>query len=50
MNDMTRPGDVDPPYLYEGYRRTRLRAPRSRWCGFRPARWTYLSPRSAQLS
>jgi len=27
MNDMTRPGEVDPPYLYEGYRSTKLRAP-----------------------
>jgi len=24
---MTRPGEVDPPYLYEGYRSTKLRAP-----------------------
>ena len=28
MNDMTRPGDIDPPYLYPGYRSTALRAPR----------------------
>jgi protocatechuate 3,4-dioxygenase beta subunit len=27
MNDMTRPDDVDPPYLYNDYRSTRLRAP-----------------------
>ena len=28
MNDMTRPGDIDPPYLYPDYRSTRLRAPK----------------------
>ena len=28
MNDMTRPDDLDPPYLYPGYRSTALRAPR----------------------
>ena len=28
MNDMTRPADVDPPYLYPGYKSTLLRAPR----------------------
>ena len=28
MNDMTRPGDPDPPYLYPGYRSTALRAPK----------------------
>jgi protocatechuate 3,4-dioxygenase beta subunit len=27
MNDMS-PGDVDPPYLYPGYKSTRLRSPR----------------------
>src|SRR5258708_9593242 len=27
MNDMTRPGAVDPPYLYPGYRSTTLRSP-----------------------
>jgi protocatechuate 3,4-dioxygenase beta subunit len=27
MNDMTRPGDIDPPYLYPGYGSTRLRSP-----------------------
>ena len=30
MNDMTRPGDVDPPYLYPDYRSTHLRAPRDK--------------------
>jgi protocatechuate 3,4-dioxygenase beta subunit len=29
MNDMTRPDAIDPPYLYEGYGSTRLRAPRA---------------------
>ena len=28
MNDMTRPGEIDPPYLFPDYRSTRLRAPR----------------------
>ena len=28
MNDMTRPGSIDPPYLYPGYRSTTLRSPR----------------------
>ena len=28
MNDMTRPDAIDPPYLYPGYKSTRLRAPR----------------------
>ena len=28
MNDMTPPGQIDPPYLYPDYRSTRLRAPR----------------------
>ena len=28
MNDMTRPDDTDPPYLYPGYRSTGLRAPK----------------------
>ena len=28
MNDMTRPDAIDPPYLYEAYGSTRLRAPR----------------------
>jgi protocatechuate 3,4-dioxygenase, beta subunit len=28
MNDLTRPGAIDPPYLYPDYRSTRLRAPR----------------------
>jgi len=28
MNDMTRPGDIDPPYLYPDYRSTRLRSPK----------------------
>src|SRR3954469_14817589 len=28
MNDMTRADDVDPPYLYPGYRSTVLRSPR----------------------
>ena len=27
MNDMTRPGDIDPPYLHPGYKSTLLRAP-----------------------
>ncbi|HUP29660.1 MAG TPA: protocatechuate 3,4-dioxygenase subunit beta, partial [Usitatibacter sp.] len=27
MNDMTRTGDVDPPYLFADYRSTRLRSP-----------------------
>ncbi len=27
MNDVTRPDNVDPPYLFDGYRSTRLRAP-----------------------
>ena len=28
MNDMTRPGEIDPPYLYADYGSTRLRSPR----------------------
>jgi protocatechuate 3,4-dioxygenase beta subunit len=28
MNDMTRPGAIDPPYLYPDYGSTRFRAPR----------------------
>ena len=28
MNDMTRPDNLDPPYLFEGYRSTHLRAPK----------------------
>ncbi len=28
MNDMTRPDDIDPPYLFADYRSTRLRSPR----------------------
>jgi protocatechuate 3,4-dioxygenase beta subunit len=28
VNDMTRPDDIDPPYLYPGYRSTTLRAPK----------------------
>lgn len=28
MNDMTRPDSLDPPYLFEGYRSTLLRAPK----------------------
>src|ERR1700754_1168717 len=28
MNDMTRPDDVDPPYLYADYKSTRLRSPK----------------------
>jgi len=28
MNDLTRPGAIDPPYLYPDYGSTRLRAPR----------------------
>ena len=28
MNDMTRPDETDPPYLYPGYRSTTLRSPR----------------------
>ena len=28
MNDLSRPGDIDPPYLYPDYRSTRLRSPR----------------------
>ena len=30
MNDLSRPGDVDPPYLYEDYRSTHLRAPKEK--------------------
>jgi protocatechuate 3,4-dioxygenase beta subunit len=28
MNDMTRPGAIDPPYLYPDYKSTRLRSPK----------------------
>jgi protocatechuate 3,4-dioxygenase beta subunit len=28
MNDMTRPGAIDPPYAYEDYKSTVLRAPK----------------------
>ena len=28
MNDMTRPDGIDPPYLFDGYKSTRLRSPR----------------------
>jgi len=30
MNDLTRPLDVDPPYLHEDYRSTHLRAPKEK--------------------
>jgi hypothetical protein len=30
MNDLTRPLDVDPPYLHEAYRSTHLRAPKEK--------------------
>ena len=30
MNDMTRADDVDPPYLWEAYRSTHLRAPKEK--------------------
>ena len=30
MNDVTRPDDVDPPYRWEAYRSTHLRAPREK--------------------
>jgi protocatechuate 3,4-dioxygenase beta subunit len=30
MNDMSRRGEIDPPYLYEGYGSTRLRSPREK--------------------
>jgi protocatechuate 3,4-dioxygenase beta subunit len=44
MNDMTRPGDVDPPYLFEGYKSTLQRSPRQPLLRLPPGTLDYPGP------
>ncbi|MEO7743149.1 MAG: protocatechuate 3,4-dioxygenase subunit beta [Usitatibacter sp.] len=45
MNDLTRPDNVDPPYLFEGYRSTRLRAPQQALLALPPGALDMPGPR-----